>query len=437
MNRSQHAGLHQDPRPGAAVLAGVVEHRVRRGGGGPLDVGVGEHDVRALAAEFQGQPLDVAGAAGHDLLADLGRAGEHDLAHQPGGRRGAGRRRCPCLAAPGTRPRAARPPGRARRSASRSAASSRRAWPRPCCRPRAPARGPRTGSASGSSTARSGRRRRAARGTSRSGRRPPGSAGRSAARARRSSTSSTSRTWPASQRGRADRVAGARGLQRGQLVDVRVDLRRRTRAAAGRGRRARRPARTPGPAPPGRSPRRSRSAVVCVDVGYRLLRRRVDHGVCATSCLGSSLRAGALQPLEAAAQLPVGHGGVERGQLDPRVVRVVLDAPRGRTRPLAISLLCHRVRARRGACAARAGWCRRRRCPRRRARAAARCRCRAGRPRSSRPGPGTGSRRRPASGSPAAASDRARPGGSRRSGCPRPSGPTSARSCPARTACRS
>ena len=47
-----------------------------------LDVGVSEDDVGALAAELERQPLDVAGAAGHDLLADLGGPGEHDLAHQ-------------------------------------------------------------------------------------------------------------------------------------------------------------------------------------------------------------------------------------------------------------------------------------------------------------------------------------------------------------------
>ena len=56
--------LHQDPRAGAAVLAGVVEDGVRRGGGGLLEVGVGEDDVGALAAELEGDPLDLVGAAG-------------------------------------------------------------------------------------------------------------------------------------------------------------------------------------------------------------------------------------------------------------------------------------------------------------------------------------------------------------------------------------
>ena len=50
-----------------------------------LEVGVGEDDVGALAAELEGDPLHLVGAAGHDPLADLGRAGEHDLAHAAGG----------------------------------------------------------------------------------------------------------------------------------------------------------------------------------------------------------------------------------------------------------------------------------------------------------------------------------------------------------------
>ena len=51
-------------------------------GGRRGEVGVGEDDVGALAAELEGHPLHLVGAAGHDLLADLGRAGEADLADQ-------------------------------------------------------------------------------------------------------------------------------------------------------------------------------------------------------------------------------------------------------------------------------------------------------------------------------------------------------------------
>ena len=71
----------QDTGPGAAVLAGVVEHAHGRGGRGLLDVRIREHDVGALAPEFQRHPLDLFGATRHHLLADLGRPREHDLAH--------------------------------------------------------------------------------------------------------------------------------------------------------------------------------------------------------------------------------------------------------------------------------------------------------------------------------------------------------------------
>ena len=55
--------LDQDPRARAAVLAGVVEDGVRRAGGRRGDVGVGEDDVGALAAELEGHPLHLVGAA--------------------------------------------------------------------------------------------------------------------------------------------------------------------------------------------------------------------------------------------------------------------------------------------------------------------------------------------------------------------------------------
>ena len=61
-----------------ADLAGVV-HRVVGGGvGRPLDIGVGAHDQRVLAAELEvarDQPL---GGRLEDRFAGLGRAGEHD-----------------------------------------------------------------------------------------------------------------------------------------------------------------------------------------------------------------------------------------------------------------------------------------------------------------------------------------------------------------------
>ena len=74
--------LDQDARARAAVLAGVVEDGPGCGGGRGRQVGVGEDDVAALAAELQGDPLDLLGTAGHHLLADRGGAGEADLAHE-------------------------------------------------------------------------------------------------------------------------------------------------------------------------------------------------------------------------------------------------------------------------------------------------------------------------------------------------------------------
>ena len=60
-------------------MASVVEHRVRRGCSGCSQVGVGEHHVGALAAELEGDGLDLTRAALSDADTDLRRAGEHDL----------------------------------------------------------------------------------------------------------------------------------------------------------------------------------------------------------------------------------------------------------------------------------------------------------------------------------------------------------------------
>ncbi len=75
------ARLDEDPRPRAAVLAGVVEDGVRCGRRGALEVGVGEDDVGGLAAELERDPLDRPRSAPHHPLPDLGRAGEADLRH--------------------------------------------------------------------------------------------------------------------------------------------------------------------------------------------------------------------------------------------------------------------------------------------------------------------------------------------------------------------
>ena len=75
-----HAGLDEDPAARAAVLAGVVEDRIRRFGGPALQVGIGEDDVRALAAQLQADLLDGGRGQPHDLLPGGRLAGEGDLA---------------------------------------------------------------------------------------------------------------------------------------------------------------------------------------------------------------------------------------------------------------------------------------------------------------------------------------------------------------------
>ena len=79
MNSSSAEPLDQDPRARAAVLAGVAEDRHRRRRRGGPEVGVGEDDVRRLAAELERHPLDRRRGPGRDPAPDLGRAGEGDL----------------------------------------------------------------------------------------------------------------------------------------------------------------------------------------------------------------------------------------------------------------------------------------------------------------------------------------------------------------------
>ena len=76
--------LDDRPAAGAADLAGVDE-----GGGqgvvdGGLEVGVGEDDVGALAAELEGDALDVDGGAPEELAAGFDAAGQGDQVHVGG-----------------------------------------------------------------------------------------------------------------------------------------------------------------------------------------------------------------------------------------------------------------------------------------------------------------------------------------------------------------
>src|SRR5450830_400430 len=64
-----------------AGLAVVAVFGNDRAFDGLIQVRVVEHDERRIAAQFQGNLLDVLGAFGHQLATDLGRAGEGQFAH--------------------------------------------------------------------------------------------------------------------------------------------------------------------------------------------------------------------------------------------------------------------------------------------------------------------------------------------------------------------
>ena len=98
--RVSDRGLLDQPREAAHELVVdrlVHDHRAQRGAalargpeaaeqrplGGQVEVGVGHHDQRVLAAQLQAGRLHVAPAQLADARADLGRAGEADLVDQP------------------------------------------------------------------------------------------------------------------------------------------------------------------------------------------------------------------------------------------------------------------------------------------------------------------------------------------------------------------
>ena len=74
--------MREQARASAAGLALVEEDAARRAGDGAVEVGVGEHDRRRLAAKLERDLLEVARRGLHDQLAHLGRAGESYLVHE-------------------------------------------------------------------------------------------------------------------------------------------------------------------------------------------------------------------------------------------------------------------------------------------------------------------------------------------------------------------
>ena len=79
VNSSKIAVLDQQSGAGRARLAVVEQEPAGDARYRGFEVGVGEDHLRALAAEFQRDLLQVAGRGGDDLLADLGGTGEGDL----------------------------------------------------------------------------------------------------------------------------------------------------------------------------------------------------------------------------------------------------------------------------------------------------------------------------------------------------------------------
>ena len=184
-------------------------------------------------------------------------------------------------------------------------------------------------------------------------------------------------------------VPGVADLELGELLDVLVDD-------------GREPAQQPGPlARRDVAPGRERG-VRPLDRRVGLRRRRpacTSVTSCSvagltTVCSGRQSSDAGSHPLEAAPQLPVGHGGVERRRARRRPCSCSGRRPRRRA-PRARPPSRRTRRAPPAACAA--PWaCRRcRRCRSARARARARARCRTGRRPASPPAPGRGSRPRP------------------------------------------
>ena len=63
-------------------MARVIEHCTRSRGSSGLEVGIGEHNVGALATQLERDSLDLIGAARHDALAHSGASGEANFANR-------------------------------------------------------------------------------------------------------------------------------------------------------------------------------------------------------------------------------------------------------------------------------------------------------------------------------------------------------------------
>lgn len=75
----EDAVLNEHSGAGNAGLAVVEQPSIERSSDGSVEVSIREHDVGALAAEFERRLLEIAPGGVDDLLPDLGGAGERDL----------------------------------------------------------------------------------------------------------------------------------------------------------------------------------------------------------------------------------------------------------------------------------------------------------------------------------------------------------------------
>ena len=115
--RRRSRALDQQPRARRAALAGVLDQRVDDRGDRLVEVGVGEDDVRGLAAELELERRQAARARLGDLRAGGGASRRTSRGRRPGARR-ARRRSRRRRWRPGSSRAARPPPRRTRRSAA-------------------------------------------------------------------------------------------------------------------------------------------------------------------------------------------------------------------------------------------------------------------------------------------------------------------------------
>ena len=72
-------GMRIQARAGVTDLPGVREDRARRAHRGLVDIRIGQHDHRRLAAQLQRHPFEISRGGANDRATDFGGAGERDF----------------------------------------------------------------------------------------------------------------------------------------------------------------------------------------------------------------------------------------------------------------------------------------------------------------------------------------------------------------------